>query len=148
VKAVGRAANFLPEVCAVFARAQRAGVLKVTQRNIAHRAGIIAEHLQRSDTTSLVDEATRYRLVGQPVTLSRTPSRMVARPPEFGEQTEEVLKEFGFGTDEIFQAQGRQGGVTASHQSNDKARREAGLCFSLTPSGFQYFATTGVGLKA
>ncbi len=25
----------------------------------------------------------------------------VARPPEFGEQTDEVLKEFGFGTDEI-----------------------------------------------
>ena len=36
-------------------------------------------------------------LVGQPVTLSRTPSKMAARPPEFGEQTEEVLAEFGFG---------------------------------------------------
>jgi crotonobetainyl-CoA:carnitine CoA-transferase CaiB-like acyl-CoA transferase len=31
--------------------------------------------------------------------LSRTPSRMAARPP--GEQTEEVLAEFGFGADEI-----------------------------------------------
>src|SRR5882757_8436676 len=41
------------------------------------------------------------RLVAQPVTLSRTPSRMAARPPEFGEQTEEVLAEFGFGADEI-----------------------------------------------
>ena len=41
------------------------------------------------------------QLVGQPFTLSRTPSRMVARPPEFGEQTDEVLKEFGFGADEI-----------------------------------------------
>ncbi|MCK1660593.1 CoA transferase [Bradyrhizobium sp. 151] len=47
------------------------------------------------------DEAREIRLVGQPVTLSRTPSRMVARPPEFGEQTDEVLKEFGFGADEI-----------------------------------------------
>ncbi|MCK1292499.1 MULTISPECIES: CoA transferase [unclassified Bradyrhizobium] len=47
------------------------------------------------------DEGREIRLVGQPVTLSRTPSRMVARPPEFGEQTEEVLKEFGFGADEI-----------------------------------------------
>ena len=36
-------------------------------------------------------------------TASRTPSRMVARPPEFGEQTDEVLKEFGFGGDEIAQ---------------------------------------------
>ena len=35
------------------------------------------------------------------MTLSRTPSRMVTRPPEFGEQTEEVLREFGFGADEI-----------------------------------------------
>jgi formyl-CoA transferase len=26
---------------------------------------------------------------------------MVARPPEFGEQTEEILAEFGFGADEI-----------------------------------------------
>jgi crotonobetainyl-CoA:carnitine CoA-transferase CaiB-like acyl-CoA transferase len=41
------------------------------------------------------------RLVGQPVTLSRTPTMMVARPPEFGEQTDEVLAEFGFSADEI-----------------------------------------------
>jgi formyl-CoA transferase len=46
-------------------------------------------------------ENRHIRLVGQPVTLSRTPNRMVARPPEFGEQTDEVLKEFGFGADEI-----------------------------------------------
>jgi len=41
------------------------------------------------------------RLVGQPVTLSRTSSRMAARPPEFGEHTEEVLAEFGFDAGEI-----------------------------------------------
>jgi crotonobetainyl-CoA:carnitine CoA-transferase CaiB-like acyl-CoA transferase len=46
-------------------------------------------------------EARHIRLVGQPVTLSRTPSKMAARPPEFGEQTEEVLAEFGFTSDEI-----------------------------------------------
>jgi crotonobetainyl-CoA:carnitine CoA-transferase CaiB-like acyl-CoA transferase len=46
-------------------------------------------------------EGRHIRLVGQPVTLSRTPSRMVARPPEFGEQTDEVLAEFGFTRDEI-----------------------------------------------
>jgi crotonobetainyl-CoA:carnitine CoA-transferase CaiB-like acyl-CoA transferase len=39
--------------------------------------------------------------VGQPVTLSRTPSKMAARPPEFDEQTDEVLVEFGFTADEI-----------------------------------------------
>jgi crotonobetainyl-CoA:carnitine CoA-transferase CaiB-like acyl-CoA transferase len=41
------------------------------------------------------------RLVGQPVPLPRTPSKMAARPPEFGEQTNEVLAEFGFSADEI-----------------------------------------------
>ncbi|MET4214811.1 crotonobetainyl-CoA:carnitine CoA-transferase CaiB-like acyl-CoA transferase, partial [Bradyrhizobium sp. LA2.1] len=46
-------------------------------------------------------EDRHIRLVGQPVTLSRTPSKMVARPPEFGEQTDEVLKEFGFDQEEI-----------------------------------------------
>jgi crotonobetainyl-CoA:carnitine CoA-transferase CaiB-like acyl-CoA transferase len=46
-------------------------------------------------------ENRHVRLVGQPVTLSRTPSSMVARPPEFGEQTDEALEEFGFDKNEI-----------------------------------------------
>jgi formyl-CoA transferase len=46
-------------------------------------------------------EGREMRLVGQPFTLSRTPSRMAARPPEFGEQTDEVLAEFGFTGGEI-----------------------------------------------
>jgi crotonobetainyl-CoA:carnitine CoA-transferase CaiB-like acyl-CoA transferase len=46
-------------------------------------------------------EGREIRLVGQPFTLSRTPSQMAARPPEFGEQTDEVLAEFGFSSDEI-----------------------------------------------
>jgi len=46
-------------------------------------------------------ENRHIRLVGQPVTLSRTPSKMAARPPEVGEQTDEVLAEFGFSADEI-----------------------------------------------
>ena len=46
-------------------------------------------------------ENRKIRLVGQPVTLSRTPSRMAARPPEVGEQTDEILGEFGFSADEI-----------------------------------------------
>jgi crotonobetainyl-CoA:carnitine CoA-transferase CaiB-like acyl-CoA transferase len=33
--------------------------------------------------------------------LSRTPSKMAARPPEFGEQTDELLAEFGFHPSEI-----------------------------------------------
>jgi crotonobetainyl-CoA:carnitine CoA-transferase CaiB-like acyl-CoA transferase len=39
--------------------------------------------------------------VGQPITLSRTPSKIVATPPELGQHTDEVLKEFGFADKEI-----------------------------------------------
>ena len=40
-------------------------------------------------------------LVGQPVSLLRTPSRLAARPPKLGEHTDAVLKEFGFKPREI-----------------------------------------------
>ena len=46
-------------------------------------------------------ENRHIRLVGQPVTLSRTPSKMAARPPELGEQTDEVLAEVGFNAQEM-----------------------------------------------
>lgn len=42
-----------------------------------------------------------FKLVGQPISLSRTPSKMAAPPPEQGEHTDEVLQEFGFSADEI-----------------------------------------------
>jgi crotonobetainyl-CoA:carnitine CoA-transferase CaiB-like acyl-CoA transferase len=54
------------------------------------------------------DENRHIQLVSQPFKLSRTPSKMVARPPEFGEQTEEVLTEFGFGADEIADLRSRK----------------------------------------
>jgi len=41
------------------------------------------------------------KLVGQAMTLSRTPSRLVSWPPSIGEHTEGVLKEFGFKANEI-----------------------------------------------
>jgi len=40
-------------------------------------------------------------VVAQPFSLSRTPSRMAAPPPDVGEHTDEVLKEFGFSAQEI-----------------------------------------------
>ena len=46
--------------------------------------------------------------VGQPFALSRTPSRIAAVPPECGQHTDEVLKEFGFADNEI----------TALHEAN------------------------------
>jgi len=40
------------------------------------------------------------RMARQPVSLSRTPSRFAAPPPELGEHTDAVLKEFGFNAKE------------------------------------------------
>jgi crotonobetainyl-CoA:carnitine CoA-transferase CaiB-like acyl-CoA transferase len=53
-------------------------------------------------------EGRHIRLVSQPFKLSRTPSKMDARPPEFGEQTEEVLIEFGFAPGEIAELRERK----------------------------------------
>jgi crotonobetainyl-CoA:carnitine CoA-transferase CaiB-like acyl-CoA transferase len=53
-------------------------------------------------------EGRHIRLVSQPFKLSRTPSKMDARPPEFGEQTEEVLAEFGFAPGEIAELRERK----------------------------------------
>jgi formyl-CoA transferase len=41
------------------------------------------------------------RLIGQPISMSRTPSRLVARPPKLGEHTDAVLKELGFSARQI-----------------------------------------------
>jgi formyl-CoA transferase len=50
-----------------------------------------------------IDTGTRgtLRVVGQPMALSRTPSALAAPPPERGEHTDEVLREFGFSLAEI-----------------------------------------------
>ena len=58
------------------------------------------QHLQMArDVPS--DDGREIKLVTQPITLSRTPSRMAVRPPEIAEHTDEVLREFGFSSDEI-----------------------------------------------
>jgi formyl-CoA transferase len=41
------------------------------------------------------------RMARQPMELSRTPSRLAAPPPDLGEHTEAILKEFGFKASEI-----------------------------------------------
>ena len=54
----------------------------------------IAQETARSD-------GSRLGLVGQPFKLSRTPSKIAARPPNLGEHTDEILKEFGFAEKDI-----------------------------------------------
>jgi crotonobetainyl-CoA:carnitine CoA-transferase CaiB-like acyl-CoA transferase len=61
----------------------------------------MAQHVPNDDNRHIC-------LVSQPMTLSRTPSSIVARPPDFGEQTEEVLAEFGFAADEIAELKARK----------------------------------------
>ncbi len=58
------------------------------------------KHLGIAKDVRTQDQKT-IRLVGQPVSLSRTPSAIVAPPPLIGEHTDEVLAEFGFSKDEI-----------------------------------------------
>ncbi len=58
------------------------------------------QHLRMAQTVTKKDKS-KMALVAQPVTLSRTPSRFVATPPELGEHTNAVLKEFGFKPKEI-----------------------------------------------
>jgi formyl-CoA transferase len=58
------------------------------------------EHLGIAQTAQRPDGSDQT-FVGQPVALSRTPSKIVATPPKQGEHTDEVLKEFGFADNEI-----------------------------------------------
>jgi crotonobetainyl-CoA:carnitine CoA-transferase CaiB-like acyl-CoA transferase len=61
-----------------------------------------AQHL------GIVQKVGDVAYLGQPVTLSRTPSHVVAHPPAQGEHTVEVLRELGLGDAEI-EALQRQG---------------------------------------
>jgi formyl-CoA transferase len=58
------------------------------------------EHLRIAKSVARPNGET-LNVVGQPVELSRTPSRIAVAPPEIGEHTDEVLKEFGYADAEI-----------------------------------------------
>jgi len=58
------------------------------------------QHLGIAQSVTRKDKS-KMKLIGQPMLLSRTPSRLVARPPELGEHTDAILKEFGFNKRDI-----------------------------------------------
>jgi crotonobetainyl-CoA:carnitine CoA-transferase CaiB-like acyl-CoA transferase len=58
------------------------------------------KHLGIAQSVKKKDKST-LNVVGQPYTMSRTKSRIAAPPPDMGQHTDEVLKEFGFKAKEI-----------------------------------------------
>ncbi len=58
------------------------------------------EHLGMAQPVKAKNK-TMTRMAGQPMSLSRTPSRLKTPTPGLGEHTDEVLKEFGFSAKEI-----------------------------------------------
>jgi formyl-CoA transferase len=63
-------------------------------------ADVQVKHLGIAQNATRPD-GNEQTFVAQPITLSRTPSKIVATPPEAGQHTDEVLKEFGFADQEI-----------------------------------------------
>src|SRR5262245_1366823 len=58
------------------------------------------QHLGIAQSVKKRDKST-LNLVGQPFVMTRTKSKMAAPPPDMGQHTNEVLKEFGFSAKEI-----------------------------------------------
>lgn len=59
------------------------------------------EHLRLARSVNSPNVGRDITLVGQPVTLTRTPSDIVRHPPDTGENSDEILTEFGYSDAEI-----------------------------------------------
>jgi crotonobetainyl-CoA:carnitine CoA-transferase CaiB-like acyl-CoA transferase len=59
------------------------------------------KHLRLAQAVESGDQRGTVNVIGQPFSLSRTPSKIVTAPPERGEHTTGILKEFGFSKSEI-----------------------------------------------
>jgi len=58
--------------------------------------------------TTLDDGGKSQTYVAQPVTLSRTPARIVSHPPALGQHTAEILRESGYADDAVADLKSRQ----------------------------------------
>jgi formyl-CoA transferase len=58
------------------------------------------KHLGMAQPVKTKNKSTLH-MAGQPMSLSRTPSRLAAPPPALGQHTDAVLKEFGFSGKDI-----------------------------------------------
>jgi formyl-CoA transferase len=61
------------------------------------------QHLGLDWSIETGDDRGALHVVGEPMTLSRTPTGLAAPPPRLGQHTDEVLMEFGFTAGEIEQ---------------------------------------------
>ncbi len=59
------------------------------------------KHLGLAQSVESGDQRGTVNVIGQPFALSRTPSRIATAPPERGQHTAAILKEFGFSKSEI-----------------------------------------------
>lgn len=89
---IGYRAELLPDVCDIFADADRAGVLRANQRHIANACRTLSRGLTRVGIIGLIDEATGYQRERAADALARILEDFIAKelqpwvktfPPEF-----------------------------------------------------------------
>lgn len=89
---IGYRAELLPDVCDIFADADRAGVLRANQRHIAKACRTLSRGLTRVGIIGLIDEATGYQRERAADALARILEDFIAKelqpwvktfPPEF-----------------------------------------------------------------
>ncbi|MCU0906066.1 MAG: P63C domain-containing protein [Rhodobacteraceae bacterium] len=76
---IGYRAELLPDVCDIFADAERAGVLRANQRHIAEACRILSRGLTRVGIIGLIDEATGYQRYRAANALAQVLEKFIAK---------------------------------------------------------------------